>query len=323
MLSIPDELLRSQVDFPLPEAGQYGVGNIFLPTEEARRKDCIRVLARQARRLGLRVAGWRLPLPCDAIGLGPYALATQPYIGQVFVTEAGDFDALLSDDGGSPRAGGMNKASRKARKRPNSVDNNPQLSANQFDLRKVRELPLDTRLYVLRKVASMRAKEMFICSLHSKTIVYKGQFKPDQLFHYYKDLCHPNVKASMAICHSRFSTNSFPAWQRAHPYRLVAHNGEINTFDGNRNLLRAREALLRNNPNFAGIPIDAIFPIDEDIGSDTALLDNMLELLAHGGRDLAEAVMMVIPEAWHKDPTMPEEKRAFYELRQKIQNLIA
>eukprot|EP00398_MALV-I-01_sp_L67-1_P000834 gene834-151_t len=348
LMSVPDDLLRRQVDFQLPEAGQYGVGNIFLPTEEARRRDCIRILSRQARRLGLKVAGWRLPLPCNVHGLGPYALATMPYIGQVFIVESTDPDAAYSG-GESP------SASRKVRaKRHKNRDN------VEIDLRKVRQLPLDTRLYVLRKIASQRAKEMFICSLHSKvrksifkksqvpnspafalarlhfegrthgtcaiaypnrnrhmpysvTIVYKGQFKPDQLFQYYKDLCHPHVKASLAICHSRFSTNSFPAWQRAHPYRLVAHNGEINTYDGNRNLLKAREALLANNKNFDGIPIDALFPIDEDIGSDTALLDNMLELLAHGGRDLCEAVMMIIPEAWQKDLTMPQEKRAFYE----------
>eukprot|EP00398_MALV-I-01_sp_L67-1_P000948 gene948-678_t len=177
---------------------------------------------------------------------------------------------------------------------------------------KVIKLPLETRCFLLRRLASQRASEAFICSLSSRTIVYKGQFKPDQLFSYYKDFDSEHMKAWFIMVHSRFSTNSFPAWHRAQPFRCLTHNGEINTFEGNRNLLKAREALMKDEDTF-GFPVDRLFPIDEDIGSDTALVDNIVELLTAAGRDIVEVMMMIVPEPWQHNQHMDADRRAFYQ----------
>merc|ERR1719316_1355655 len=160
---------------------------------------------------------------------------------------------------------------------------------------------------------SLRNKELFVCSFNTRTITYKGQFKPDQLYQYYLDLSDERCVAYLALVHSRFSTNSFPSWSRAHPFRRMCHNGEINTVEGNRNQIKAREALMRHSKCFGNLALEKLFPIDEDIGSDTAMLDNVVEMmLAVGNREIAEILLLMVPEAWHNDANMSEEKRAFY-----------
>jgi len=174
-------------------------------------------------------------------------------------------------------------------------------------------ISIECKLFLARRAIAQRARELFICSLSSTTITYKGQFKPDQLFEYYLDLRAERLTAFLAVVHSRFSTNSFPSWNRAHPFRRIAHNGEINTLEGNRNQIRTREALMHTAQAFGDLRLDTYFPVDEDIGSDSALLDNLVELLVvAGGRDLAEVIMMVIPEAWQNSELMQPEKKAFY-----------
>ncbi|CAE7941459.1 unnamed protein product [Symbiodinium sp. KB8] len=286
MISIPDEYYRTCCTFALPEAGSYGVGNLFMPPQEEKREDSIKLVERMARKLGLQVIGWRAPLPVNSLVLGPYARTTEPFIAQVFVTLA---EADAPDSAGEEKKSSTSAA------------------------RKTAGLNLETRLFLLRRAVALRDREVFVCSLSSRTIVYKGQFKPSQLFEYYLDLKAEKCTAFLAIVHSRFSTNSFPSWNRAHPFRRIAHNGEINTLAGNRNSIRTREALMNDTAAFGGAQLDAFFPVDEDIGSDSALLDNVVELLlAAGTRELAEVIMMVIPEAWQNADRMEPEKKAFY-----------
>lgn len=286
MISVPDEYLRSCCNFDLPPEGQYGVGNLFMPRQEDKREDAVKLVERMARRLGLEVIGWRTPLPVNSLVLGPYAKSTEPFVAQVFVGMAES-----SAESGSEGATSKAKA-----------------SAGDYE-----GLPLETRLFLLRRAVALRAREVFVCSLSCRTITYKGQFKPDQLFEYYMDLKSEQCTAFLALVHSRFSTNSFPSWNRAHPFRRIAHNGEINTLAGNRNSIRTREALMTNSKAFGDAPLEAFFPVDEDIGSDSALLDNVVELLlAAGTRDLAEVIMMVIPEAWQNTNLMQPEKKDFY-----------
>nr|ATC20501.1 symbiodinium glutamate synthase [Tridacna squamosa] len=288
MISVPDEYLRSCCGFTLPPEGQYGVGNLFLPRQEDKREDAVKLVERMARRLGLQVIGWRTPLPVNPLVLGPYAKSTEPFVAQVFVG--------MGDTGEDSAAESAVKSKANA------------LSSGEYD-----GLPLETRLFLLRRAVALRAREVFVCSLSCRTITYKGQFKPDQLFEYYMDLKSEQCTAFLALVHSRFSTNSFPSWNRAHPFRRIAHNGEINTLAGNRNSIRTREALMTNSKAFGDAPLEAFFPVDEDIGSDSALLDNVVELLlAAGTRDLAEVIMMVIPEAWQNTNLMQKEKKDFY-----------
>lgn len=300
MISIPDEFFRSTCPFELPPVGQYGVGNFFLPQHEQSRRACVKLVGRMAQKFGLKVLGWRMPLPVNSQVLGPYALSTEPFIAQVFVKECASHefpeDCEMSDC------------------IPFKKHDNLKKMHDQFSPQSTHPLSLEARLFLIRRAIMLRSSEVFICSFNSRTITYKGQFKPDQLFEYYLDLRSEQCYAYLAVVHSRFSTNSFPSWNRAHPFRRIAHNGEINTLEGNRNQVRAREALMTNAAGLGCVDLENFFPIDEDIGSDSALLDNVVELLlAAGNRDLAEVIMMVVPEAWQNDGCrMDPEKRAFY-----------
>jgi len=299
LISMPDDFFRSSCPFELPPASEYGVGNFFLPQQTDVREDCIKLIARLARKFGLTVVGSRMPLPVNSKVLGPYAQATEPYIAQIFMAEQDDGVMMESEvsDAATKRAKTARKSKRSQEKGSVSLGN----------------LPLETKLFLVRRAIALRARQVFVCSLSSRTINYKGQFKPDQLFEYYLDLKSPTCTAYLAVVHSRFSTNSFPSWNRAHPFRRIAHNGEINTLEGNRNQIKAREALMHHAESFGDLNLEMFFPVDEDIGSDSALLDNVVELLLAGGnRDLAEVIMMVIPEAWQNAENMEPEKRAFY-----------
>jgi glutamate synthase (NADPH) large chain len=284
LTGLPHELFRkladSELHVELPKPGYYGVGNVFLPTNSQERRACKETVNRLIAEQGQQLLGWR-PIPTRAKGadIGPSARAAQPAMEQLYIGAAAGLD----------------------------------------------QAAFDRQLFVIRKRASRilrtgdldQALMFFVCSLSSKVIVYKGMLTARQLVAYYPDLQDADYRSHLAMVHSRFSTNTFPSWDRAHPNRYMAHNGEINTLRGNRNWLFARQGVM-SSPLF-GADLEKVFPISEPHCSDSGNFDNALELLLHAGRSLPEAVMMMIPEAWQNHPTMPEEKRAFYEYHSALQ----
>ncbi len=261
---------RPDAVFELPEAGRYGVGMMFLPTLPKEQFRCEAIVNAQLRSEGLDILGWR-DVPTDTSAIGTNAGASQPYIRQVFV----------------------------------SADH---LTQEQFEI----------KLYVVRQMITKEVRRMglqqashfFIPSFSTRTICYKGLLLPEQMDKFYSDLHAPDFTSSLALVHQRFSTNTFPSWQLAHPFRMLAHNGEINTLRGNVNWMHANEYLLAS-PLF-GADIKKIKPIVDEYGSDSSILDNMLELLVLGGRSIAHALMMLVPEAYESKPNISEELRGFY-----------
>jgi glutamate synthase (NADPH) large chain len=278
MIQIPDALYRSVVDIELPPAGRYATGLCFLPHEPRAAARAIKIFEKYALVEGGEVLGWR-DVPVDPDGLGETADAARPRIKQVFLAAH-----RLTDSGGG-RAG-------------------EQLAG----------LELDQIAFIIRKQAeretSQRGIAIYFPTLSSRTITYKGMLTPDQLPTFFPDLTDTRVDSAIALVHSRFSTNTFPSWPLAHPYRFIAHNGEINTIRGNKNWMQAREALLRSKI----LPgnIKRLFPIVTPEASDSAGFDEVLELLHLAGRSLPHAVLMMIPEAWENDPGMDPARRAFY-----------
>jgi len=268
LLQMPDGFLREVVDFPLPPAGRYAAGIVFLPRESAARDEVLRSIARLVRQEKLTLLGWRqVPVVSEIVGRG--SREVEPLMRQIF---------LGSPDG----VGG---------------------------------LELERRAYCLRKRLE-REVHVYVASLSCRTIVYKGMLTTHQLSVYFPDLDDPRVETAIALVHSRFSTNTFPSWPLAHPYRYIAHNGEINTVRGNRNWMAAREALLRSDL----IPGDLkrLFPICTPGHSDSASFDETLELLHLGGRSLAHSVLMMIPEAWENHEEMDPQRRAFYRFHASV-----
>ncbi|HEY5561763.1 MAG TPA: glutamate synthase large subunit [Clostridiaceae bacterium] len=274
MVQIPDEFFRISCDnlgIELPKLGEYGVGMVFLPKEPALRLQCEGILERAIEEEGQKVLGWR-NVPTDNRGIGETAKGTEPIIRQVFI--------------GSK-------------------------SKTQQDF--------ERKLYVIRKRSESEVNRLvarsteyfYICSLSSRTIVYKGLLLANQIKGFYIDLDDYNFKSAIALVHQRYSTNTFPTWDLAQPFRYLAHNGEINTIRGNRNWMNAREGVLSSE--VFGKDISKLFPLVNSEGSDSASLDNILELLEADGRSLAHSIMMLIPEAWNGNKAMDEEKRAFYE----------
>ncbi len=263
LLQVPDAFLREVVDFDLPQAGRYAVGNAFLPVDEVARKEAKEQIAAIAADEGLTVLGWRT-VPVEASTVGATARSVMPAFEQLFVSH-------------------------------------PTGSAG---------IELDRLAFALRKRAE-HAVGAYFPSLSARTIVYKGMLTTGQLEPFYPDLSDPRVASAVALVHSRFSTNTFPSWPLAHPYRYISHNGEINTVRGNRNWMTARESLLTSDV----LPGDLtrLFPICDPGGSDSASFDEVLELLHLGGRSLPHAVLMMIPEAWENHPTMDPARRAFYQ----------
>ncbi|MGA9508589.1 MAG: glutamate synthase large subunit [Candidatus Sulfotelmatobacter sp.] len=261
-----------KLGFELPLPGSYGVGMTFLPVEKHPRLQCEGILERIVREEGLSLLGWR-DMPVYASAIGRVARASQPYIQQIFIG------------------------------RPAGLD----------------EDAFERKLYIVRKRAENETREsgdentaaFYIPSLSCRTVVYKGLVLASQLTNFYRELSDPDVVSALCLVHQRFSTNTFPSWQRAHPYRYVAHNGEINTLRGNVNWMHARQSVLAS-PLF-GDDLKKLFPIIEPDGSDSANFDNALELLLQAGRSLPHAMAMLIPEAWAGNPDMKAEKRAFYE----------
>ncbi|WP_246161474.1 glutamate synthase large subunit [Segnochrobactrum spirostomi] len=278
LMQIPHRFFAEEAEalgFRLPEPGHYAVGYVFLPHEEAARKHCEQVIERVVAEEGQVLLGWR-DVPADRGCLPDSVLASEPVHRQVFIGRG----AGLDEDG------------------------------------------FERRLFVVRKVISNiiykdlgasqgEAEGFYVVSLSCRTVVYKGMFLSWQLGAYYKDLSDPRVESALALVHQRFSTNTFPSWKLAHPYRMVAHNGEINTLRGNVNWMAARQASV--DSELFGNDISKLWPISYEGQSDTACFDNALEFLVQGGYSLPHAVMMLVPEAWAGNPLMDEERRAFYE----------
>jgi glutamate synthase domain-containing protein 2/glutamate synthase domain-containing protein 1/glutamate synthase domain-containing protein 3 len=275
LIQIPHKFFArecAKLGFTLPPTGEYGVGMMFLPVEPHARLQCEGIVERIVREEGLTVLGWR-DTPIDGGAIGRVARVSQPYIEQIFVG----------------RAKGMN------------------------------ETQLERKLYLARKRAEIEIgasnvveKEFFyVPSFSARTIVYKGLLLAPQIAHFYPELSDPEVVSALCLVHQRFSTNTFPTWQLAHPFRYVAHNGEINTLRGNVNWMQARQSVLAS-PLF-GDEIKRLFPIIQPGGSDSAAFDNALELLVMSGRGIAHAMAMLIPEAWSRNEHMDPQKRAFYE----------
>src|SRR5579871_1965872 len=275
LIQIPHQFFArecAKLGFTLPPAGEYGVGMTFLPVERHPRLLCEGIIERIVKEEGLTVLGWR-DTPIDGTAIGRVARASQPYIQQIFVG----------------RAKGMT------------------------------EDQLERKLYIVRKrcEAEIAASDVpdkdffYIPSLSARTIVYKGLLLAPQIANFYPELSDPEVISALCLVHQRFSTNTFPTWQLAHPYRYIAHNGEINTLRGNVNWMHARQSVLAS-PLF-GADIKKLFPIIQPGGSDSASFDNALELLVMGGRSIQHAMAMLIPEAWSSNPHMNPAKKAFYE----------
>ena len=275
LIQIPHKFFErkcASLGFTLPAPGEYGVGMVFLPVDPQDRILCEGILEKTAKEQGLTVLGWR-DTPINGDTIGRVARNTQPYIEQIFIR----------------RAPGMGQDA------------------------------LERKLYVLRKAAeaavgksSVKEKDFFyIPSLSSRTIVYKGLLLAPQIATFYKELSDPDVMSALCLVHQRFSTNTFPSWQLAHPYRFICHNGEINTLRGNANWMSARQSVLAS-PLF-GKDMEKLLPIITPGGSDSATLDNAVELITLGGRTLPHVMSMLIPEAWDNDPEMPQDVKAFYE----------
>lgn len=276
LMQLPHEFLRKEcrpLRIDLREPGEYGAGMVFLPPEVSERNSCQEIFEKIVHEEGQRLLGWRT-VPTDPSKCGDLARQVMPEIRQIFIA----------------RGHGIADAE-----------------------------ALERKLYVIRKrveravrEARLRDSETFyIPSLSCRTIVYKGLLLPEQIPQFYADLLDPAMTSALALVHQRFSTNTFPSWDRAHPYRFLAHNGEINTLRGNENWMHAREKMF-SSPLF-GDDIKKLVPIIDEAGSDSAKFDNALELLVRTGRSLPHAVMMMIPEAWQKHEGMSDSKRAFYE----------
>jgi glutamate synthase domain-containing protein 2/glutamate synthase domain-containing protein 1/glutamate synthase domain-containing protein 3 len=264
--------------FSLPGPGEYASGLVFLPRNPTRRRRLVEVFEHIIQSEGQTVLGWRT-VPVNNGSLGETARAGEPFIRQVFI--------------------GRGPAVRD-------------------------EMEFERKLYIIRKRAYSEirtstidgAEYWYLCSLSHKTFVYKGMLLTEQLTKYFTDLEHPAIETALALVHSRFSTNTFPSWDRAHPYRYLAHNGEINTLRGNYNWMKAREALF--DSELFGEDTPKILPVVNPNGSDSAMLDNTLELLVLAGRSLPHAMMMLIPEPWSNHESMDPDLRAFYQYHSSL-----
>ncbi|MFB9128179.1 glutamate synthase subunit alpha, partial [Paraburkholderia dipogonis] len=277
LIQIPDGFYREEMakqGVVLPPHGEYGVGMVFLPKEHASRLACEQELERTVKAEGQVVLGWR-DVPVDhTMPISPTVKASEPLIRQIFIGRGKDI--MVTD-------------------------------------------ALERKLYIIRKTASHRiqalklkhGKEYFVPSCSARTVVYKGLLLAGQVGVYYRDLQDDRTVSALALVHQRFSTNTFPAWELAHPYRMIAHNGEINTVKGNVNWLNARTGAIASH--VLGDDLPKLWPLIYPGQSDTASFDNCLELLVMAGYPLVHAMMMMIPEAWEQHTLMDDNRRAFYE----------
>ncbi|WP_088007007.1 glutamate synthase large subunit [Indiicoccus explosivorum] len=256
----------------IPQEGQYGIGMMFMPRDYELRMEVKELIQEIVGEENQTVLGWR-PVPINDSFVGKVAQKTEPVIRQVFIEASADLETPMD---------------------------------------------FERKLYIIRKrienIMSGRQelKDVYFCSLSASTIVYKGMLIPEQLDSFYIDLNHPEFKSALALVHSRFSTNTFPSWQRSHPNRYSIHNGEFNTLRGNVNWMRARQALC-SSPHFSQEDLDKVLPVIDESGSDSSMFDNCFEFLHLSGRSLAHTAMMMVPEPWVNDPLIRQEKRDFYE----------
>ncbi len=282
MIQIPHEFFYDeclQLEITLPDAEQYAVGMIFFPKEIRLREECRDILSRAADKMGMKVLGWR-NVPSRSQGIGPSALSVEPDIEQVFI------------------------------ERPANITDADEFERKLFVLRK----------YVTHITSAAVKKDpigFYVASLSCRTIIYKGQLTSMQVREYYTDLSDKRVVSAFGLIHSRFATNTFPSWKLAQPFRFIAHNGEINTLQGNLNWLRSGESSFES-PLFTREEMDMLVPIVSNVKSDSACLDNMIELLSLAGRSLPHVMMMLIPEAWDGNEDMDPAKKAFYEFHASL-----
>ena len=280
LVKTPEKFFRREakrLGIILPAAGHYGVGMVFLPPDLIMRHECERIFERVAKENGMKVLGWR-DVPVDSTFVGATPRSVEPKIRQIFISTGDTF-------------------------------------FNKKDF--------DRRLYLVRQrvenevefghngLSSAARDQFYICILSANRMVYKGMLTATQLRYYFTDLQDPDFESALAMVHSRFSTNTFPAWWLAHPFRYVAHNGEINTLRGNRNWMRARYGSLQSE--VFGDELAKMYPILTESGSDSATLDNMIQFLAVNGRSLPHTMLMAVPEAWQNNTQMDPDLRAFYE----------
>ena len=290
LVQMPDRFFRKTVGFALPAAGSYGAGLVFLPRDRAAQAACRAVVDHIVREEGCQVLGWRR-VPTDVNAIGGSAAAVAPAFFQLFIARANGDDEF---DPPTPPA-------------------LPALPA-----------PFERLLYVIRRrieqaiaqLAAPQRESFYIVSLSANTLIYKGMLTASQIAAMFPDLRDEDFESAIALVHQRFSTNTFPSWPLAHPYRYVAHNGEINTLRGNVNWMKAREGLLLSS--VLGEDLKKVLPVITPGGSDTATFDNVLEFLVMSGRSLPHAVLMMIPEPWAGNPGMDPALRAFYEYHSSL-----
>ena len=276
LIQIPDAFLRKScaaLGITLPAIGKYGVGMVFLPRDAAARADCEQVIADKITEEGQALLGWR-DVPVDNSSFGESVKAVEPVVRQVFIergTNCTDIDSF---------------------------------ERKLFVIRKTTE-------HAVRRLSDEQRRDFYIPSFSARTLVYKGMLLSDQVGKYYLDLQDVRMVSALALVHQRFSTNTFPTWDRAHPFHMIAHNGEINTLRGNVNWMTARHAAMSSK--LLGADLEKLWPLIAENQSDSACFDNAVELLVAGGYSLPHAMMMLIPEAWAGNPLMDEERRAFYE----------
>ncbi|WP_396596354.1 glutamate synthase large subunit [Dokdonia sp. R86516] len=285
LIDIPHDYFQASCDFDLPQEGSYAVSNVFLPRKQNQRDYCISVFEKSLADQGIHIIGWR-DVPVDKSILGEIAQVSEPFVKQIFVSYNG---------------GHKNPAFAKAQQKPTP------------------EFAFNLKLFTARKIAEhtiygsklSESSFFYVPSFSTKTIIYKGLLMPQDIKVYYKDLMDPRVVTRLALVHQRFSTNTFPTWDLAQPFRYMCHNGEINTLRGNVTRMYSREELMES-PLF-GEDIKAILPVVIPGKSDSASMDMVVELLLMTGRSLPEVMMMLVPEAWEKNKEMSPAKRAFYE----------
>ncbi len=287
LIQMPDRFFRKEaarLQMPLPAEGSYGAGLVFLPKDADARSRVTATIERIVREEGQQLLGWR-DVPTNDSELGPRAVAAEPIFKQLFIGRiAASADSVADGDA------------------------------------------FERKLYVIRKriehevdalgLSSEAQQSFYVVGLSSRTLIYKGMLTASQIAPLFLDLSDETVESALALVHQRFSTNTFPSWPLAHPYRYIAHNGEINTLRGNINWMKAREALLQSD--VLGDELKKVLPIIREGGSDTATFDNVLEFLVMAGRPLAHAVLMMIPEPWQNHESISPERRAFYEYHSSL-----
>lgn len=273
LIQLPDSFLRQKMksqEVILPDKGDYGVGMVFLPRQKEKRKELKKIVKNIIENEGQQLIGWR-EIPTNSTGIGNSALEVMPYFSQIFIEKSKEVEQGID---------------------------------------------FERKLYLIRKKIENKIRnsehqgELYFASLSSRTLVYKGMLTPEQLEGFFPDLSEPDLKTAIALIHSRFSTNTFPSWERAHPNRYLIHNGEINTMLGNQNWMRAREGIIKSD--IFSEDLKELLPVIAAEGSDSARFDNVLEFLALTGRSLAHSIMMMIPEPWEHNQQMEKQKRDFY-----------